>query len=345
MSLADLSSQLRSSLKWFLVAVAALIVLWFFWLTVRGVFQTFFKPKGEYTAFGVIAPPAFSKTFSLLKADSYELSAQLPKSSEREDAFQFFNSKEFSDDDIRTIISLFGLTNTDRSESEGLVALKSRNGNAILKINTKKGHFNYRYDYVKDKSILSSKTAFDKKTALREAGAIVTRLGALPKDINDKNVPVVFLNFSNDQLVSTEDKSGTIALVLLYRQVGDLISNGQAPMRLILTEGGKKIVEFDYYYSPLNSVGAPYPIITSEQAWSAFQAGGAFTEKNHRFTSVKVNNVALSYFESHFYQPYLQPVWVFSGSGQSGSGQENFTAYFPAINPSFLSTGQSQEPP
>lgn len=91
----------------------------------------------------------------------------------------------------------------------------------------------------------------------------------------------------------------------------------------------KKYVLMDYIFWPidLNNFGT-YPIKTSAEAFEELKNGDGFIAVEPRTGNVSIIKVYLAYYLSEEYSNYLQPVYVFEGSG--------FAAIVPAIKSEFV---------
>jgi len=340
MSLADLSAQIRAALKWLLILPAILVIIWLVWLGAKEVSKLALKPRGQDTAYGNLAPPLFTKTFSPLKADKFELATSLPKQKEKADVFRIEQAGKFSQEQQKEIVSFFKLTNGEKKQTDNVIAWKA--GSASLSLDTSQSHFKFRLDLSKDTSSLPSAAAIDKNQASRQAKEVIKKLNLVPKDIDLDNPLVRSFTISVGKREETSAASANVVEINFYRKIKGVRSSGDALIRMLLERGSNKILEFDYDYYPLNSVGSTYPIIDSDQAWEELQAGRAFTKESSEFDLVKVTKINLSYWESKFHEPYLQPIWLFSAKGEAKGAEKEFEAYLPAINPSFFWGEESQ---
>jgi len=335
MSLADLSAFIRSGLKWFLASLVVLFLLWLVWVWINGASQAVFKPKGEDTAFGKIAAPFFVKTYSSLTAGGFELSTSLPKEKEKALVYQAVPADKFSASQIDKLVTFLGFTKSSQKKAGGLVTWGSTTGTAYLKLNTSQSHFTYKYNFSEDDSSFSARVSSDEKAALEKAKRDLLQLGLLPEDISKGASSLKYLKITEGGREKTSASSANALEIAFFRKVGDSSGGGDGSIRLLFG-ASFKVLEFDYYYSPLDPVGSPYPIISSQQAWQNFQGGKAFVATARKFDSIVVTKVNLSYWESTMAQKYLQPIWVFVGKGKSSGHEEEFTAYMPAISPSYL---------
>jgi hypothetical protein len=336
--LSDLSEGLRVILKWVLLGLAILFLLWLSWTIINGITRLVFKPKLEDVAYGKIAPPLFTKTLYSLKANRFRLSADLPKDQKAE-VYKAAETKKFSTNQRDNIANFFGLSGGKKSSSENVVSWEAKGEVAKLSINYSVNNIIYRFNYSKDTSPLSGSISLGEKDISEKTQKILKSLNLLPKDIDVKNPSVNFISIKKGVKKTSTQRNANVAEISYFRKVGKKLSSGHPPIRIMLSKNGNKVLELDYFYLPLGSAGSSYPIISASQAWKTLQAGKAFVEKSTKFTSVKITNVKLSYWESKFHQSYLQPIWVFSFEGLSKKGREKLKAYLPAIDPSFLTSG------
>lgn len=238
----------------------------------------------------------------------------------------------------------FGLLKGDKSQKDGLTTWKKAKDSTSLKLDTTNAHFTYIHDTSKDTNLFKSKNTLDKNAVLKKTQEVFKELGISlnGKNIDTSNPILTYFNFSVSGRKKTNEKSANSVEIKLYRKVGERLSSGDAPIRLVLAEKGK-VLEMDFYFTPLDSESAPYPIITSSQAWEEVKLGKSFSEAKQEFNSVKVTQISLIYWESRFYQPFFQPVWMFVGIGKTKSGDIEFQTFVPAISPDYLSLDQEGE--
>jgi hypothetical protein len=208
-------------------------------------------------------------------------------------------------------------------------------------LDTNLNHFVYKYQVEKNLSLISGKANLDQNVALEKAKETLLSLGLSPANIDKNSSVVKYLKISADKREFTISDLSNTYEVSLFRKIGNISTTGDPPIRILFT-GDNKILEFDYNYSPLDPAGSPYPIISGAEAWQAFQSGRVYTTATEKFVSIKVTNMHLSYWESKIPQQLLQPVWVFVGTGKTSENDsqgETFTAFLPAVSPSYLVSG------
>ena len=75
-----------------------------------------------------------------------------------------------------------------------------------------------------------------------------------------------------------------------------------------------------------------YPVKTGDLAWEQLNKGGGIVlsnPKNQKQVEVVIKKMLFAYLDPDFYQPYLQPVYLFIGDDQ-------FVAYVPAVSSDYL---------
>lgn len=98
------------------------------------------------------------------------------------------------------------------------------------------------------------------------------------------------------------------------------------------TDFNRQIILFEYNYFGVdyNSV-ATYPLKNVASAWEELQKGQAYivNVKESETETITIRRVKLAFYDADFYQPFLQPVYVFEGD-------DDFLAYIPAISPEWI---------
>jgi len=346
MTLADLSAWIRASLKWVAAGVVVIILLWIAWIVIAGVSSIIFKPRGAATQFGVLDPPLFVKTYSVFKSKEIKNEANLPRADRKISVYQFGKSSQLSEEVQKKFVSFFGLNTVKKVTDKGLNTWKRKTDNTYLKINTTLSHFTYTRDISNDSSLLDSKVNLNKAKAMKQATEDVKKLGLkLEKtDIDQKNPVVTYYKITKAGRSTSSETSANAVQIEFFRKVEKTLTSGQAPLRILYAQGGKKILEFDFTFSPINESSAPYPTITASQALELVKTGGSYSEVDEEFDTAVVTSVVLTYWESKFFQAYLQPVWKFSGEAQSGANKTSFEAFVPAVNQTYLSLEEEQQP-
>jgi hypothetical protein len=91
----------------------------------------------------------------------------------------------------------------------------------------------------------------------------------------------------------------------------------------------RKYLSLDYIFWPIDLENfGTYPIKTATEAFEELKSGGGYIAVEPRNSNVSLSEVYLAYFLSEQFSNYLQPVYVFEGTG--------FAGYVPAIKSEYV---------
>ena len=337
MTLSNLSDEIRLIAKWALVAIITLILLWLLWTLISGFSRVLFKPSAEDIAYGTLASPLFTKTLHKVESESFTLDSELPKTSGEPKAsvYKIVGSEAINEKGLNKLVQHFGMAGEEKANSGNVSSWKHRNGSKLT-VNTGLLHITYRFNFTKETGVLSEAISSSEKDLIEKSEFTLKSLNLLPNDIDKKKTLLKFVSIKGSTKKDSSKENANAVNISYFRKLDGKVTIGQAPIRILLSQNGDRILELDYSYVPINPVGSPYPIISSDQAFDLLKGGSAFSNKKKVFKNLKVKSVILSYWESNFRQPYLQPVWAFLLEEISATENEEFTAYLPALDPSFL---------
>jgi hypothetical protein len=107
------------------------------------------------------------------------------------------------------------------------------------------------------------------------------------------------------------------------------------------TQQSNNLVQLSYTYWPFDlGQKGTYPVISSDTAYQNLQQGKAtlVLPVAGGISNVKIQNIGLAYFEDSTFQPYLEPIILFTGVANSQNGSEvEVRFYLPAIDPANFS--------
>lgn len=328
------SAWIRAAIKWVFFLGAVLIFLWIGWVVVLTLSESFSRQRAQELTFGLLDPPLTTKTFSKFSAKNYDLEASLPKNPTKARVFQF-ETNHISEKTLREIPSFFNLRTGQQSQTDGVTKWKSQTGGTLI-LNSPLGHFSFKSDFAADKTIRTTKISILETQAIKRGVEILKKLGLEAKDIDLENPTLSFYSTTNGSLQSSLLETGNAVEIKYYRKISGLTSVGDPPIRILLSGDGSKVLEFDYFYSPISDLNAFYPVLNAADAYAQVEKGGAYSQENKLPSSVRITHVNLSYSESRFYQPYLQPVWVFSALGDLRTDKDKIQLLVPAIDPKYF---------
>ncbi|HET9947192.1 MAG TPA: hypothetical protein VFQ63_03970 [Patescibacteria group bacterium] len=203
-----------------------------------------------------------------------------------------------------------------------------------ITINTQIQNFSVTSAYTSDQTVLAAAQLPDGSHATDAVSTYLQNLGLTPTDIDSSKTKVSLFAISNGQISpATSLSTAQIVRVDLFQsQINNLPVVYPQPtystMNFLLASSQNtdpQIVEAHFFHQSITSTSATYPIKTAKQAYEDLQNGKAYiASPSTTGNQVIIKNIFLAYYMSDSIQPYLQPVFVFSGDN-------NFVAYLPAI--------------
>lgn len=209
-----------------------------------------------------------------------------------------------------------------------------------MKYDIVSGNFIVRYGFEADASVFTNKNVLSQGSAIALAKQQLLINSLDPEGYKNGKISVTYLKLKGDSLVETSSQSQSDAVrVDFYREnLGDTSivtpRPKEGPISFVFSGAlnqKQQLLQFAYAYWPIDiNTSATYELITSTQAWEQLKSGSGYIAQGplSGSTSVTVRNIYLAYYDTYDQQPYLQPVFVFSGD-------DDFVAYVPAISPAW----------
>lgn len=196
-------------------------------------------------------------------------------------------------------------------------------------------NFSLLSDYQTRPELVSGVLPPEKHRAITAVKNYLSRAELLPADVATSAGEVRYLKSLAGQLVEAVSLSdASLIQVNLNRVPVDEIypmftpKQNRAIVSSILTNavGGRNtIVQLTYDYHVVNyDRFETYPLKRVSDAIRELENGQAYVASDEEIESTVVRDVLLGYFDSFDYQPFLQPIYIFSGDN-------GFVAYVPAI--------------
>ncbi len=208
--------------------------------------------------------------------------------------------------------------------------------NSVLTIDIVHGNFELEKNWPENQTIFVEKMLAAKGQAIAEAKSFLSQYGLSHPDLETGEAKVEYLRYLAPEIIPAVSLSeADLVKVNLFRPKLDnlplLPPDLEEALVALLFSGSrdneKRVLAVHYTYFPIiTETNATYPLKNIAQAWEELKAGQAFVahcsgpEKN-----ITIRQVYLAYFENSLPQNYLQPVYVFSGSG-------DFVAYVAAVS-------------
>lgn len=243
--------------------------------------------------------------------------------------------------------------------------------NRKLSMEVENLNFTYEYEYKADPSVFVSGAFLSSEAGLQTAVDVMKRRdllggggsfgGERGADLAEGAKSASNLIYAGGELKTAPSLAQTSAVrVDFFRTPIDDIpivspNNKESLVNLLISgspdnpaqDKFSQILTLNYTYWVINrQSSATYPIISAQAAWDKLQTEKKFIvylggQKDRVYTpavsSFIARSVYLAYLDSTEYQPFLQPVWVFEGQAAlSGGGQEDLTAYVPAVSEEWI---------
>ncbi len=342
---------------WVGIFILAILFLWILWLGLRSVYRAVFpsKPPTPIASFGTISAPNLptskvNLTKTVFNVDLPE--GSLPKTPSELIVYPIpkptgtLSSLDKAIDQVRPV----GFRDPPKKQSEvNYLWTDSQKPAKTIKLNIATGDFIYKYDHLKDPSILEGKFNLTDIDAIKQARSFLQKLNSFPEDLDNDLAKINFFKQKNKTRTSVTSFSEANAIeVLFFRnpvedkyKMVQPISN-TSHVRVVLgtnlgLERGVLEAEYSYWTIDLDNPSS-YPLKNSQSAWNEFQEGKASFVKGKvaSYEEIFLAEVYLAYYETKTYQPFLQPIFVFTGSGTLKGKLTEFVAYLPAIANEYL---------
>lgn len=224
---------------------------------------------------------------------------------------------------------------------------------AVLNLDIGNNRFDMTVSWETDPGFLSHTARPTPEQATNEIKAELRRAGFLPDDLDNGRVETKLLMYQGGQFLEAPSLSETqfIQVDLFRRSIEfgnmsyPIVSSD--PTRGLarglvssVRDRGKRIVSLEYYHETIDYDNfQTYPYISGPEAWELLNNGHGFVASppSDGSSTAVVRRVSVAFFDPlDDSQRYLQPIYVFSGDN-------DFTAYVPALHPIGLETNISDE--
>lgn len=357
MRLFELSKQLRSVFGIIGLILITILVLWLLWVGARGIYN--YISSQEQTNpdafFGTISAPRLPKSDVDLTETKFQIDLPegfLPQVPSELKVYPIPKPKGTltSLNDTKETVKKLQFRDDPKKISEGIYSwIGTENKAKSIRMNIASGEFVYKYDIKKDPELIEGKFKVDETAIIKQAKRFLARMDSFPDDLEGGPTLINFYKQSGSKRkkVTSLSEANEVEIYFFRKALDEqyAIVQPNPDVSLIRVVMGANIfkergvVEAEYSYWPfeLNNYSL-YPIKNSDQAWSEFQEGKASFVKGGKesYEEIFLENVELAYFATKSYQPYAQPIYIFTGSGISKTKLVSFVAYLPAIGNEYL---------
>lgn len=199
-------------------------------------------------------------------------------------------------------------------------------------------NFNFEYLYkFEERSDLFTVTNLPSERQIKEnAKDFLRSAGRYPEELAKGKENVVYLNYDVDlkefKPVKKPSDANTVEVDFFrpdidsFGMVSPRYFNSSNFVVMTLKEKDYMVIKAQIkFFEKEDKTFGIYPIKSGNQAFEDLKLGGAIiVSAGQNSNRITIKKMFLGYFDPDFYQPYLQPVYVFLGEG-------GFAAYVPAI--------------
>lgn len=232
-----------------------------------------------------------------------------------------------------------GFTDQPQKINEDTYRFENSLTNTLLTINVLTQNFHYRYDYLRDQTLINPPALPSETEAFQIAQSFLGKISKLTEELKNGEYRASYWKISADRLVSAvaPAEADFVRVDIFREKIGNqypiLPPNPSQSLTSILISGiavqNEKVVEAKFIYFPVDREKfATYPLKTVDQAWQELQGGKFFLasfESKQKTDQVKIRKIYLGYFDPPGVTRFLQPIFVFQGDN-------NFYGYVPAIS-------------
>lgn len=344
------AENIKSVIKWSAIVAAGIAALWILWLILIFLFNILFPTPTNVPdyAFGSIRKP-FTYN-STLAAKIFSLDTPGGKIDDSVKILPVYaipvNQGEFASlDNARTKARSGGLDSepSQISETEWRWT-NTRNPNKSLRFDIVTNNFVYHYDWVTDTTSLDGVFKTTEKLIIEKARSYLNSFKSLQNDLKKGSTRVTYFKISgNDRRQVGSFSEANAAKVEIFRNNVDgkfflaETDPSLAEVNVLISPASnteKQLLEINYkYWSYDTAQVGTYQIRSGMEAYTDLTSGNAFvvTGAKQNFDSVSIQKVSLAYFNPNIDQRYLQPIFIFTGSGSINGANQDFVAYVPAI--------------
>lgn len=357
MGLFELSDFVRKIIAGIFILILAIILLWILWPVLRSTLNVVLPTQTEVpkTSFGRLNPPDLPNTNVDLSKTTFNLDLEGGKSPEVPLELSVYpitnpTSNDSNLENAKEIAKKYDLIESPKKLSSGSYLWTDVNIPArSLKINIITGEYTYTFDSTKDTSILNGKFEITESELIDRAKNFLNEVDSFPQDFEGGKTKVNLFKQKGKKRVKVSSLTQANAVEVLffrkpledkYELVGSNLNSSL--IKIVLSPNSSRlngVLDVRFVNWSINFGGASlYPLKSADTALGDFQKGKAsfVIGAKKSFTSINVADVSIAYFETRSFQPYLQPIFVFKGTGITQGKSVGFIAYLPAVNDEFI---------
>jgi hypothetical protein len=352
-SLTETAFYSRRIIKYGAVSLVVIIIGRVFLINAVKIYKVLYPPPEPPPTEGFGTLPAIKFPVTTIGELTYSLetpTTSLPNFPDRAEVFRMPAERPdiLARENATTVAKGLGFDSKPEQVSNVLYRwLDTQPVNSTLDIQIYTGKFVMSIDWTSNPEFLSKKQLPSNEQAVVTVQSYLKQANLVPDDLAKAESRVSYLKASGKSFVPSISLSeADFVQVDLYRaKIRDTYTViTQAPdkgiVRSVLSGNPQlgRVIKVEYNYYAVNyDQFETYNLKPSDQAWQELQSGHGYTARLDKGVDhVVVRRMYLAYYDSFDLQPYLQPIYVFTGD-------DNYIGYISAVyTPNPTSSAASQ---
>jgi len=210
-----------------------------------------------------------------------------------------------------------------------------------LEIDITNYNFFYDYQFSSQSSLFEGTIIPSPKEIENKAIDFLKSVNRYPEELSVGKINIIYFYYNPDlntfSVVEKPQLANMVEVDFFRPSVGDIafispkFPNSHNFVLMVFYPSDFKILraQIKFFEKSKDQTGI-YPVKTGNLAWEELKKGkGIILSNPKNQKEVVIKSMVFSYFDPDFYQPYLQPVYLFIGEDQ-------FAAYVPAVSSDYL---------
>jgi hypothetical protein len=231
-------------------------------------------------------------------------------------------------------------TELTKHQLNGKIATFS-DGQRKLEIDITNYNFFYDYQFASQSSLFQQTIIPPPKEIENKAISFLKSVSRYPEELSVGRTNILYFYYQPDlntfSVVEKPQLANAVEIDFFRPNIGDFsfispkFPNSHNFVLMVFYPESFKVLraQIKFFEKSADQVGI-YPVKTGDLAWEELTKGKGIVLANPKNQKdITIKSMVFSYLDPDFYQPYLQPVYLFLG-------EDNFAAYVPAVSSDYL---------
>ena len=210
-----------------------------------------------------------------------------------------------------------------------------------LEIDVTNYNFFYDYQFASQSSLFQETVIPSPKEIENKAIDFLKSVNRYPDELSLGRINILYFYYQPDlntfSIVEKPQLANVVEVDFFRPNLGDFsfispkFPNSHNFVLMVFYPDSFKVLraQIKFFEKSADQVGI-YPVKSGDLAWEELTKGkGIILANPKNQKDVTIKSMVFSYLDPDFYQPYLQPVYLFIG-------EDNFAAYVPAVSSDYL---------